>query len=174
MSRFWPHSPYAEDQPFSHAILYTHVLTRAVQAGSVLGTGAGASIFFLRHFGILKPRIAPSTFTTTLLRSTGIGTVIGTGILAVALPMMMRGKDEIEWQDRSWRLLENRGQVECDDWTYVGMATGTVAAVVRGKVGELRWKGLAGGLGAGSVAGMVGYMAWRYGVKGGKWEENIL
>src|ERR1700710_985552 len=131
MSRFWPHAPYAEDQRFSHAILSTHVLTRAVQAGSLVGSGIGISVFFLRHFRILTPRIPPSPFITTVLRSTGLGAVVGTGILAIGLPMRMRGREEIEWQDRSWRLLENKGQVECDDWTYGGMALGAIAAVTK-------------------------------------------
>lgn len=84
----------------------------------------------------------------------------------------MRGKEEIEWSDRSWRLLENKGQLECDDWTYAGMAAGAVATVGTGS--SAGWKAAAGKVGAGGVLGMVGYMAWRYGVKGGKWEEEKL
>lgn len=84
---------------------------------------------------------------------------------------MMRGKEEIEWRDRSWRLLYNRGQVECDDWTYVGMVGGGAMGVVKGGGG---WRGVAGGLGTGSLLGMVGYMGWRYGVNGGKFEEKKL
>lgn len=88
------------------------------------------------------------------------------GIMVVAIPGRMWGREEIEWQDRSWRLLENKGQVECDDWTYAGMAAGALASVrTRG------WRGKVGCVGLGSVAGMGGYMAWRYGIKGGKFEE---
>ena len=86
--------------------------------------------------------------------------------------MQMRGKEEIEWRDRSWRLLENQGQMECDDWTYPAMAAGGLAAATRKHV--LGWKGVVGGVGAGSVIGMVGYMGWRYGVQGGKREETIV
>jgi len=171
MSRFWPHTPYAEEQPYAHAILYTHVLTRAIQTGSVIGTGVGASILLLRQFNVLKPRIPPTTITTTLLRSTGIGAVVGLGLFTVALPMRMLGREDIEWKDRSWRLLENKGQVECDNWTYAGMAAGAVAAA-RG--GALGWRGAVGKVGAGSVVGMLGYMGYRYGVKGGKREEDRL
>lgn len=85
---------------------------------------------------------------------------------------MMRGKEPIEWQDRSWRLLYNKGQVECDDWTYAGMVTGGATAALKGS--HLGWRGVAGGVGAGSVVGMLGYMGWRYGVKGGKFEEEKL
>jgi len=38
----------------------------------------------------------------------------------------------------------------------------------------LGWRGVVGGAGAGSVLGMLGYMGWRYGVKGGKFEEEKL
>jgi len=172
MSRFWPHTAYAEDQPYSHAILTTHVLTRAVQAGSAVGNGVGTAVFLLRHFHIISSRIPPKTFTTTLLRSTGIGAIVGTGILAVALPIRMAGREEIEWKDRSWRLLENKGQVECDDWTYGGMAIGTVTAIAQR--GTSSWIVSAGKIGIGSLYSVIGYMGWRYGVKGGKWEDTTL
>lgn len=35
--------------------------------------------------------------------------------MAVAVPARMWGREEIEWQDRSWRLLENKGQVEWEE-----------------------------------------------------------
>ena len=84
--------------------------------------------------------------------------------------MRMRGKEKIEWQDRSWRLLENKGQLECDDWTYPAMAVGLVTAATRGR--SLSWRGMAAGAGLGGLVGMMGYMGWRYGVKGGKFEEK--
>jgi len=85
--------------------------------------------------------------------------------------MRMRGREEIEWQDRSWRLLENKGQVECDDWTYGGMALGAIASVT--KRGASGWKGAIGKFGAGGVLGMFLYVGWRHGIKGGKWEEKL-
>jgi hypothetical protein len=86
----------------------------------------------------------------------------------------MRGREEIEWQDRSWRLLENKGQLECDDWTYPGMAVGLAGVIGSGSAKALGWRGVLGGAGVGSVVGMMGYMAWRYGLKGGKFEEKEL
>lgn len=171
MSRFWPHSSHAEEQPYSHAILYTHVLTRGAQLGSVVGIGIGSAIYLLRGWRFLKP--STSTFAATILRSTGIGAVIGTGFLTVGLPMQMRGKAEIEWADRSWRLLENKGQVKCDDWTYALMATG-LASSLTGSKSSRGWTGVAGRAGLGSVAGMLGYMGWQYGVHGGKHTELKL
>ncbi|PVH77184.1 hypothetical protein DL98DRAFT_517496 [Cadophora sp. DSE1049] len=172
MSRLWPHTTYAEEQPYYHSILTTHVLTRAIQSGSLVGAGISSTVFALRNFKILKPRIPSSTLTTTLLRSSGIGAIAGFGLLCVGLPMQMRGKEEIEWRDRSWRLLENQGQLECDDWTYPAMVAGGLAAATQRSV--LGWKGVIGGIGAGSVLGMAGYMGWRYGVKGGKREETTV
>jgi len=86
--------------------------------------------------------------------------------------MRMLGREEIEWQDRSWRLIESKGQVECDDWTYSGMAVGAMAFAIRGKA--LGWRGAVGSVGLGSIGGMLGYMGWRYGVRGGKFEETIV
>lgn len=167
MSRFWPHTPFAEDQPYPHAILYTHVLTRAIQAGAVVGSASGAAWALLRR----SRGITPPTFAATILRSTGVGAVVGTGLLAVGLPMRMWGREEIEWKDRSWRLLENKGQVEVDDWTYGGMALGLVSAVASGRR-NLGWRGAVGRVGMGSVVGMLGYMGWRYGIHGGKRESE--
>ncbi|KUJ06749.1 uncharacterized protein LY89DRAFT_692348 [Mollisia scopiformis] len=172
MSRFWPHTPYAEEQPLSHTILWTHVLTRAVTAGSIVGTGVGISTVLLRNFNIIKQRIPPASLASTIVRSSGTGAVVATGLLCIALPIRMLGREEIEWQDRSWRLIENKGQVECDDWTYPGMTAGAVAFALRGQC--LGWMGAVGSIGLGSVGGMMGYMGWRHGVKGGKFEETTV
>jgi hypothetical protein len=171
MSRLWPHPPFAEDQPSSHSILYTHVLTRAFQAGSMAGADVGTVLFVLRRFGALAPRVPPRTFMATVLRSTGVGAVVGTGLMAVALPLRMRDQEEIQWQDRSWRLLENQGQVECDDWTYGGMALGAVSTLILGRAKGVGLSGAVGRVGMGSILGTLGYLGWRYGVNGGKREH---
>jgi len=137
--------------------------------GSVLGTGVGASLIGLRQFNILKAPKIPISYTSTLLRSGGTGAAITTALMCIALPLRMRGREDIEWQDRSWRLIENKGQVECDDFTYPGMLASGVAYGLRGK--GLGWRGAVGSVGLGSVIGMLGYMGWRYGIKGGKYDE---
>lgn len=172
MSRLWAHTPFAEDQPSSHAILYTHVLTRAFQTGSLVGANVAAANFVLNRAGVLKTRVPLPTFTTMVLRSTGFGALVSTGLLAVALPLRMHGQEEIQWQDRSWRLLENRGQVECDDWTYGGMALGAVATLISRRAKGLGLTGAVGRVGMGSVLGTLGYLGWRYGVNGGKREPE--
>ena len=121
--------------------------------------------------GVLAPRAIPSSLTSTLMRSAGVGTIVGLGLMSVALPLRMRDQEDIQWRDRSWRLLENKGQVEVDDWTYPGMALGLVsAATARG--GGLGWRGAVGRVGLGGMLGTLGYMGWRYGVKGGKREGD--
>jgi len=91
----------------------------------------------------------------------------------------MYGREEIEWKDRSWRLLENRGQVEVDNWLLSGAAVGAVAVGLAARRGRLPAalngrvvSAVVGGGGLGLNAGMAGYMGWRYGVHEGKWPER--
>ncbi|PQE20682.1 hypothetical protein CJF30_00001997 [Rutstroemia sp. NJR-2017a BBW] len=168
MSRFWPHTAYEEDQPYGKSILWAHILTRVPPTAAVLGATTAVGGLTLRKLKILAPKALPSSFTTTLLRSIGVSTVYTTGVVAIATALKMHGREEIEWQERSWRLLENKGQVECDDFMYGGMALGLLGGV--GK--KLPWQVRLGGLGAGSLMGVMTYMGWRYGVKNGKREED--
>ena len=46
------------------------------------------------------------------------------------LPAYMHSKTSIEWKDRTWRLLENEGQMEVDDFSSVGFIGGAVAAAM--------------------------------------------
>jgi hypothetical protein len=159
MSRFFPHPSYAEDQPFSRTILTTHALTRGFQAGTVMGPLVALPWYFLR-----KPTLSPAP---TLLRSIGVGSLAGTALLTLVLAARMWDKEPIEWADRSWRLLENKGQVEVDDWSYGGAGLGAAAtALARTNMG---WRGVLSGTGLGSLVGVGGYMVYRHGIKGGKW-----
>ncbi len=83
--------------------------------------------------------------------------------------MRMWGREEIEWKDRSWRLLENERQMEVDDFSLVGTVLGVGAlgvAVRRGKVPSATWREASGSAGAGSLAGTMAYMLYRYGYLG--------
>jgi hypothetical protein len=162
MSRFFRHPGYAEDQPLSHTILTTHVLTRGFQAGALMGPLAAVPWYFLR-----RPTLS---LAPTLLRSVGVGSLFGTGLLSLGLAARMWDKEPIEWADRSWRLLENKGQVEVDDWSYGGAVLGAAAATLAGT--NMGWRGVLGGTGLGSLVGVGGYMVYRHGIKGGKWEED--
>src|SRR5258708_1508789 len=97
MSRLFPHASYAEDQPPARTILVTHCLHRGFTVGGVVGAGVGTA----RALYTKRP------FVPTVLRGAGVGAVVGTGLLAAGVTSRMWGKEEIEWKDRSWRLLAN-------------------------------------------------------------------
>ncbi len=171
MSRLWAHPPYAEDQPYAHTILATHVLFRGFQSGAIIGPIIGTG----RHLLLLRRSPSPSLtppFTTTILRSTGTGATIATGVLAVGLIARMWGREEIEWKDRSWRLLENKGQLEVDAWSVAGVGAGAIALVTSSWGKEAGWRVQVGSCGMGATVGVLGYMIWRHGIKGGKWEDE--
>ena len=166
-SRFFPHPPYAEDQPLSKSILSIHVLSRGFQTGALFGGLTGT----VRH---IYTRPTTTTILPAVLRSSGVGGAIGIAFLAVGLEARMLGRENIEWQDRSWRLLENKGQVECDTFSAEGALVGEGTVAWRYGVRQAGWRMLVGGAGLGGLVGVVGYMGWRYGVKGGKWEDAAL
>lgn len=215
MSRFFPHPSYAEDQPYAKTILTTHVLTRGLTTGAVIGgmlfggralfprstssppsAAAAVSKSDMKTTTTSQARSPPSPLLARrLVRGVGISTLWTLAFVGVGLGARMWGREDIEWKDRSWRLLENKGQLECDDWTYAGMAVGVVtasAAVMvgsRGRKGVVPLVALGGGSGPvgsgggravevlgtaslGSFAGMLGYMTWRYGVHGGKFPSE--
>ena len=173
MSRFYPHSPYAEDQTLHHTILTTHVLHRGFESGAAGGILLSSirSIYLLRRSTTPARALFPA-LRASLLRSTGVGAVLGMGVSAVGLGARMYGREGIEWKDRSWRLLENKGQVEVDDWSLGGIVVGLMAVVVgRGEGQVLGWRRVVGGAGVGGWVGVMGYMGWRYGVRGGKFDD---
>lgn len=87
---------------------------------------------------------------------------MASGINTLALAGRMYGREEIEWKDRSWRLLENQGQNQTDEWSAAGMVGGAVGGVAIGRsVGVAAWRGALGGAGTGSIMGVVAMMAWR-------------
>lgn len=169
MSVLFPHTPYAEDQPLPHLILGLHVLDRGFQSGALLGTVFGVA----RNLVLRRRGTNLSIFGTPLLRSAGLGGAISTALITLGLPVRMWGRERVEWEDRAWRLLENKGQLECDTYSTAGAVVGAAAAAWRQGMRHSGWRVLAGGAGVGSLAGVAAYMGWRYGVKGGKWEEAV-
>ena len=171
MNHLIPHPAYAEEQPYYRTILASHVLFRGFQAGSILGGVVGPITYVARRAG--RP-----VFLPLFLRTTGVGAVLGTASMAVALPLRMWGREEIEWRDRSWRLLENRGQNEVDQWSLAGAGLGGLMAPWLTRRGGMitssrlaRWTMGLGCTGVGSVLGVAGYLGWRCGVRKGKWPE---
>ena len=182
------HPPYAEDQPLPHTILTIHTFHRGLQTGALFGGLASLprSYLLLRSARPASPLVPGATATTaasivtptsgqllarTSLKYVSWGMLIGFGAMVVGLPMKMRGREEIEWEDRSWRLLENKGQEEVDDFSPISGALGGVFGGVRGpsSVGVLAR--VSGGFGIGNLVGVGGYMVWRYGVHQGKWDD---
>ncbi|KAL6406837.1 hypothetical protein AUP68_09645 [Ilyonectria robusta] len=159
MSRLFPHPPYAEDQPLPRTFMTVHILTRAVVSGSLLATViAGA--------GQLIPswRLPLPQFTSRLLHASFATTLVTMGLSEAFMLFYMRDREEIEWQDRSWRLLESETQRGIDDWTYVGMAAGP-AMVLASKGTTLGLAATLGASGLGANVGVMGYLAWKFGIR---------
>lgn len=173
MSQFFPHTPYAEDQPLGKLILTSHVLYRGLQSGAIVGNiiGPVSYLFSAR----VRARNAKSILAVTT-RSVATGSFVGTALMIVALPMRMKGMEDIEWKDRSWRLLENKGQMEVDSWSLTGMGFGLGSlAVVPTRSRAVRgWRLVLGRAGLGGNIGILGYMMYRYGFHKGKWKEDDL
>lgn len=83
----------------------------------------------------------------------------------------MRGREHVEWQDRAWRLLANRGQVAVDAWTVGGMLLGGGYGAVLARTRPLGATGVLGASGLGGALGVAGYCVWRCGMGGGKWDD---
>ncbi|KAJ4988775.1 hypothetical protein SVAN01_05752 [Stagonosporopsis vannaccii] len=162
MTSLFPHPEYAEDQPAAHAILYLHVMRASAMTFSFLSLPyTGISVLVSR----LRGQPSTSSILARTLLNSGRGLVLGTVAGAAMTWGRMRGREEIEWQDRSWRLLGNKGEV-ATDWETVGAAgVGAVAAAVgarRGVVplGVARAALGGAGLGLGSgVLFMIGTLA---------------
>lgn len=79
----------------------------------------------------------------------------------------MWGREEIEWKDRSWRLRENPGQLEVDNWSGLASLAGVAWTLKPSSAHPLSVARVVGGGSMGSAAGVVGYIIWRYGVRRG-------
>lgn len=156
MTSFFPHPAYAEDQTAAHAILYLHVIRASAMTFSFLSlplTGITLLTSRVRDQPV-NMHIAISRILTNSARGLVLGAVAG-----VAMTWgRMRGREEVEWQDRSWRLLENKGEVDTD-WETIG-ATGVgavagVAAARRGVVPVGVGRAALGGAGVGLSSGVL-------------------
>jgi len=166
MTALMPHALYAKDQSYAKPILAYHVLRSGATAGALLSipTAVASTLYF-------GPRTLP-TFSVHLLTHSFRGTLAGLAFGFLALESRMWGKDHVEWQDRTWRLLGNKGQVEVDNWILGGEAVGGVAALVAARRGlvppalkEKMGVTIIGAMGLGAAIGTGEYMVWRYGIK---------
>jgi hypothetical protein len=166
MTTLFPRSDYAEDQPYAKTILRFHCLLRGLNVGATLAVPTAFASAM-----IWGPRTLP-TFNNRLLVHSFRGTVGGLAFGILAAEGRMFGREDIEWKDRSYRLLANKGQVEVDNWSLAGGALGSLLGARRGRVPESLSRSVISGFGLGTVVGLAGYLGWRYGVNGGKWPEE--
>lgn len=170
-SLFLPHPAYAEEQPYARTILTFHALRSGFAGGATISVFTAVIHSLFSGFRCKQP-LSLGSFGRTALLHSARGTPAGTLLAGIGLWPHMRAKEEIEWQDRAWRLLENQGQVECDWWLLGGAAVGAVAAprLLGREAGDLVGRALrgknktintgsavVGGAGLGGVAGMLGY-----------------
>ncbi|EPS36954.1 hypothetical protein H072_9517 [Dactylellina haptotyla CBS 200.50] len=156
LNGLYPTSDFAEDQPMPHFILTTHVVHRTLPFGAFISSVIPLSSRFIFR------RAAAQTLpvSTMLLRSNSTGFFVS-GIIGLGITFgRMMGRDDIEWQDRSWRLLRNSGQTQLDDFSASGMALGAIVGTVQRGSLPL-WRGFAGGAGLGSLAGTIAFVTWK-------------
>ncbi|KAH9874972.1 hypothetical protein J1614_004460 [Plenodomus biglobosus] len=158
MTSLFPHPAYAEDQPYAHIILYLHVMRASAMSLSFLSIFQfPVSLVASRLRGTSLPH---STLVAHTLKMSGRGLILGTAAGAAMTWGRMRGMEEIQWQDRTWRVLENRGEVETD-WVSLGGAGGGAVggylAARRGMVPASMSTAVLGGAGVGFATG-VPYM----------------
>lgn len=124
MTTLFPRTAYAEDMPplSAYGVLTTHVLLRAFASGALVGTLAPLITSPVRS--VLGRPNATSSLSTRMLAATSRGTWIGTAITGVGLLARVPVGELIQWQDRSWRLRENEGQVVQDYALLVGATVG--------------------------------------------------
>ncbi|KAL7273523.1 hypothetical protein RUND412_003618 [Rhizina undulata] len=164
MNRLFSHPPYAEDQPHPYLILTAHVLHRGFTVGSLFG----APIEALWHRRSSPTTAAP--LVSAVLRGSAKGSVVGTALAAVALAARMQGKEEIEWKDRSWRILANESQNRTDALCFGGIVVGAVFGVALKPAGVSAISRVVGASALGSVGGML--VATAAGVALGKGKDG--
>ncbi|KIW03177.1 uncharacterized protein PV09_05404 [Verruconis gallopava] len=166
MTSLFPRSEYAEDQQYAKTILRFHCWLRGLTTGAIVAVPTAAASTL-----IWGPTSLP-VFNNRLLVHSFRGTVAGLVFGAVAVEGRMFGRSDIEWKDRSYRLLANKGQIEVDNWTLIGGAIGGLLGARRGLIPLSLSQRVLAGVGLGNVGGTLGYVGWRYGVNGGKWPED--
>lgn len=159
----FPHAVYAEDQHYPHTILTIHCLHRGFTAGAILGlipplTRSAFNTVLRRP---LPPH--PLPYVSRIFSSAAIGGVGGIAFLAIGMIARMWGREEVEWQDRSWRILANKSQNREDGYSFSGIVIGAMYMAFRTRRGHLttamfkipRWRAIVGAAATGSIAGTL-------------------
>ncbi|ETW01516.1 hypothetical protein H310_06180 [Aphanomyces invadans] len=127
MDHFVPVPDDVEDQRYAKEVLYAHVTARSIQVCAGLATvGTLASAPFVKSKTV--------SLTTRVLTNNSRAVLLG----LVAGPVMtfgrMQGQAAIDWQDRTWRLLQNPGQNNADIGFVVGSVVGGLGAAAASSV----------------------------------------
>jgi hypothetical protein len=147
-------------------LLYVHVFHRGFEAGGLIGLVYGNYKLY-KHRQQLK-QVSQTASTATLAKNAGLrnifyptmarSSLIGAGLTMILLTGRMWGAENVEWQDRSWRLLENEGQVMHDLYADVAGGVAAASAVVgasRPPSMSVMTREMVGRAGLGAVVGFV-------------------
>lgn len=118
MDRLFTQDAYEEEQKHAHSILTIHVLHRGFNLGAPVGLAVWSAL-----------RVAGKR--ASMVKWTGLGALGTTAFMAVGVQQAMKGKTEYEWQERSWRLLSNKGQNDTDIASVSGGAVGALIATIK-------------------------------------------
>ncbi|KAJ3104009.1 hypothetical protein HDU96_009073 [Phlyctochytrium bullatum] len=128
MNRVFEVAEMTEDQQHSKVILHLHVTSRCI----LLSSAALSSLSVLAS--LLTRRSAKWPLFKGIARSQTAATLVGLGAGPVLTEVRMQGTQEIEWQDRAWRLLNSQSQIEVDEFAGTGMAVGAGMALLIGGI----------------------------------------
>ncbi|KAF1963172.1 hypothetical protein CC80DRAFT_521992 [Byssothecium circinans] len=163
MTSLFPHPPYAEDQPYARTILYLHTFRAGAMTGSFIPIFTAPIAVYLSSRNAAPRNPNPRTPLSVQLLQRHLvhssrGLVAGGIFGLVATAGRMYGREEIEWKDRSWRLLQNRGQEVTDLVAFGGAGLGAVVGgmVARSRVGGIGGvRAVLGGTGVGMSFGVL-------------------
>lgn len=161
MDFFFAPAAYAEDQANSKIILGVHVLHRGFNLGSMLGIGASLATMTFQKMRSTSGLIHIYSPLSNTIQFASKGGIYGVGLGAIMLAGRMYDKDLIEWQDRSWRLLNHSTQIQTDEFSLVGAIIGYNLQTVYRSTYPKAPRALFGGAAMGSSAAIVAMLAYR-------------
>jgi hypothetical protein len=104
------------DIDLSHVILYGHGLLKGIQTGSILGVLSGSLLFLKRS------KLPLFSYVKRYARG---GQIVCGSLVPLSIYFKMKDKENIEWQDRAWRLVNNNNQNGVDNACIVGALLGS-------------------------------------------------
>ena len=135
-----------EAQKNEKIILHTHVLFSLQSASCFLGSISAIAVFaFKRH----KP------LTQLILKYNTTFNIAATVSSPFLVEFKMKNKEEIEWKDRSWRLLQNEKQLVLDKTIPCGIVGGIALGLLIKNPNLSMANCIIGGAGIGSTAGFL-------------------